>query len=542
MLASACLLQALLAASPAGDEILATYQGGRVTRAEYESWLLGQGFKDEEASRRSRLEAIALADSLEKAARAAGLDRMPRTAFRLAQVETGLLAAALRRSVDKAIVITEDEVEAELKAEDKERYRPRQFQLRNIFKRVPPGASDAVRAQIRERMEWVRQQLLAGADFDDLAWRESDSQTRFRGGAMGYVPAGALHPDVDRVVSALKKGEVSAVLASVDGFTILRCDDISEARVIPLDEARGMIRQGLWSRASIARQAELRADLLREAAPRYAEPGGGDDAAAASFQGGRVTEAELRWLSGKKDALAAESRRALLEEQVVSLTAAARARAKGLDRDEALQALARWRRASLLATDEIARRLNESLVPPSDAEMRAHFGQNRERYLSPLRVDVSLIRWAFDRPPARAEYAQAEAVLARLRAGELAFEQAAREASTHPSAANGGRIGLVAMTDFAHLGPTVFRTIQELSPGQTSGVVQQDNSLYVVRLWERQAPQPLPFEEAARLVEQELGDARVAALQKEREAEALRALGFAMATKDDAGPPPPPGR
>src|SRR6185503_19613766 len=121
-----------------------------------------------------------------------------------------------------------------------------------------------------------------------LAWRESDSQTRFAGGALGYVPPGALHPDVERVAFSLKKGEVSLVLESQDGFTLLRCDDIDPGRVIPLDEARDTIRQGLWRRASDARQAELRAELLREASARF-EDGTGDDSAVATFRGGRIT-------------------------------------------------------------------------------------------------------------------------------------------------------------------------------------------------------------------------------------------------------------
>ena len=334
-----------------------------------------------------------------------------------------------------------------------------------------------------------------------------------------------LHSDVERVAFGLKKGELSAVLSSAEGFTILRCDDIYEGRVIPLDEARATIRQGLWSRASLARQAGLRAELLQEAAPRYADAVAGDEASAADFQGGRITVAQLRWLAGASlDTLSLTSRRALLEEQIVRELAAARARARGLDRDAALQARRRWQRARLLATDEIARRINESLAPPTDAEMRAHYERHRERYVSPVQVDVGLIQWTLDPANPQLRFAEAEAVLARLRAGELEFDQAARQVSTHASAAQGGRLGLLAMPELAYAGPNVFRTAEGLSPGQTSGVVQQDQRLYLVKLWERRPSRPLRYEEAATQVEQELGNVRVAALQKERNAAALEAL------------------
>ena len=97
----------------------------------------------------------------------------------------------------------------------------------------------------------------------------------------------------------------------------------------------------------------------------------------------------------------------------------------------------------------------------------------------------------------------------------------------HPSAAAGGRLGLNDMSELAFLGPNVFRTVEELAPGQVSGIVQQDDALHVVKLWERQPSRPLAFEEAVTRVEKELGDARVASLQKEKEAEARQALGFA---------------
>ena len=519
------VLPILLASPPAGADVLATYRGGTVTRGEYESWLLANGQKDDEGQRRARLETIALAETLEAAALGARLDRDLHTAFRLAQIETGLLASALRRQADREIVIGDAEVEAELKAEDKERYKPRTVRLRNIFKRVPADAPEPVRAAARARMEALRAELVAGADFEELAWRESDSQTRFRGGAMGYVPPGVLDPDVERIAFALKEGELTPVLASADGFTLLRCEDVDEGRVIPLDEARTMIRRGLWTRASDARQAGLRAELLQEAAPRYIEPQGDDAPVAELRGGGRITRAELRWLAARPiDGMPAEARRAVLEEQVVRLAAAARARARGLHEDAALQAQVRWERARLLATAEIARRVNLSLVPPGEAEMRAHYEKNRDRYLSPKRVDVALIRWRLGEGPLRRQFEEADAVVARLRAGELPFDEAARRMSTDPSAARGGRLGLQPLTDLAYLGPNVYRTIEGLAPGQLSGVVQQDKQLFVVKLLERQASRPLTYEEAATLVEKELGDARVAALQQELAAESKRAL------------------
>ena len=417
-----------------------------------------------------------------------------------------------------------------LKEEEKERYRPQTTLLRNIFKRVPAGATPEARAAVRARMEEIRRALLAGGDFDALAWKESDSQTRFRGGAMGYVPPGVLSPAVDRVVAGLKKGELSAVLESADGFTLLRCDDIFASRVIPLDEARKIIRQGLWSRTTRTRQAELRADLLKEAAPRYAETLGPDDAAAVAFRGGRVTEAELGWLAGPSSG-SPEARRALLEEQVFQFAAAARARERGLDRDPLLRARVDVQRARLLATAEVARRIDQSKLRPTEAEKRARYERDRERYRSLPETDVSVLAWPVSEgTELRQRSLEAEALLGRVRRGEVTFEEAARQVSVLPSAAAGGRLGFLVPEQLASFGPNLFRTVEQMAPGETSGLVQQDQQLLAVKLWERKPSRPLAFEEVSTRIEQELGDARVAEVQKGVQEAASRDLGFALSS------------
>jgi peptidyl-prolyl cis-trans isomerase C len=351
---------------------------------------------------------------------------------------------------------------------------------------------------------------------------------------MGYVPPGVLSPAVDRVVAGLKKGELSAVLESAEGFTLLRCDDIFASRVIPLDEARTIIRQALWSRTTRTRQAELRAELLKEAAPRYAETPGADDAAAVAFRGGRLTEAELGWLAGPSVG-SPETRRALLEEQVYQFAAAARARERGLDRDPLLRARVEVQRARLLATAEVARRIDQSKLRPTEAEKRARYERDRERYRSLPEADVSVIAWPVsESTELRRRSLEAEALLGRVRTGEVSFEEAARQVSVLPSAAAGGRLGFLVPEQLASFGPNIFRTVEQMSPGETSGLVQQDQQLLAVKLWERKPSRPLAFEEVAARIEQELGDARVAEVQKGVQEAASRELGFALAAASGA--------
>lgn len=460
--------------------VLATYEGGTVTAGEYEGWLLANGRRDEEAAHAGQFEAVALAESLEAAAIAVGLDRGPEAVARLAEIERDQLVAALKRESDRGFTLDEAAVEAELRAEDANRYKPRTVRLRNVFKRVPPGASAAARAAVRAHMEDVRRRLLAGEDFDAIAYAESDSQTRFQGGVMGFVPPGVLHPDVDRVAFALKEGEISAVLASDAGFTILACDAIAPARVISLDEARGMIRQFRHTRGTQARWEALRLELMG--------PGPVDEAAFAE-------------------------------------RAAARARLSGLDREPVVRARVRWERARWLATQEMARRVNAALVPPAAAEVRAVYEREAARFTAPAEADVSVIQWRVDKgQPSAATFAAAESVRDGIISGTLSFEDAARTHSVHPSAPSGGRLGFRAPAGLASLGPNAFRVIGEMAAAAVSPVIQQDESLLLLKLWARRPERPLGFDEASTRIEKELGDQKVAALKAELEGQARRGL------------------
>ena len=516
------------AAQPSPAPPLATYRGGEVTADEYADWLKAQNSRDDPARRGVQLESIALAETLERAALAAGLGAEAEVRFRLEEAERGVLVQALQRRESLAAIPGDAEVEAELDSEKAELAKPRRVRLRNIFKKVPATASPAERDAARRGMEALRQRLQDGADFGELALRESDSQTRFQGGAMGAVPPGVLQPPVESVAFALKEGELSRIVETPDGFTLLRCDGIIEARVMPRDEARDRIRQGLFTRRSEARQRALREELLKEASVQdtlaAALAAGDDHAVAARFTGGTVTLLELRWLTGMRLAsVTADALRGSLEEHVVRVKLAERARQQGLDADPEVRARVRWARAKVLATFEITRRVGQFPVAPTEAEVRSHFAANRKRYQHPRELDFSVIEVPGS-AASRQSQDEAAALATELRAGGRDFAEAARSLSRHPSAQAGGRMGWRTARQAAVFGPNVFRALELIQPGQVVGPVQQEDTLWILKLWDTRPARPLTFAEARDQVENELGNARVAELQQQLEAEARKAL------------------
>jgi parvulin-like peptidyl-prolyl isomerase len=94
----------------------------------------------------------------------------------------------------------------------------------------------------------LRAKLAAGADFAELATRESDdSGTRGQGGDMGTFHRGQVMPQLEGEAFTLKIGELSEPIKTPLGYHILRVDERSEPN---FEKAKGEIEQRLQPKKS----------------------------------------------------------------------------------------------------------------------------------------------------------------------------------------------------------------------------------------------------------------------------------------------------
>lgn len=531
-----CLLSGICGAcgTSAPADVAATYRGGRITEDEYRSWLESSNLEDDPAQRRARLGQIALARVLSADLVARGGDRDPAAAGQLADLEDRVLSQALQRRVQRQVTVSEAEVEEALRQNDADRHQARGLQLANLFKRVPPGATPAERDAVRRRTEDLRRQILAGADFAELARRESDSQTRFRGGRMGVARPGQLPPHLEKVAFQLGEGEISEVLEQPEGFTLLKCLHVFPERTMPVEEARQKLRRHLESKAGDRRLQEvLEAALARWPLVveltveeiRSAEP----SRVIARLGERAVTTGDLgRWL-GRPGRLAEgewsdEGLRAVLQERARQHAGARRAAELGLQASPRIAAQLAWGRLRILATEEMGRRVRDAFQKPTDEELRARFESSRQRRVRPAHFRVSVLRFGWQDQPLPKRFQRAEAVLARVRAGRLGFERAARELSTHGSSSRGGDLGWLTSRGLAGLGPSVLATIKQLEVGAVGPLVQQDDALWAVMLTGREEERPQTFEEARLDLQRELGNERAQSIQKRIEDQLLTQL------------------
>ncbi len=526
ILGSVLLWQTACAPNSAEEEtVVATYRDGEITAREYASWRSHQRRRGDSGPERELDDFATLAMTKVLAARAAERADEPPLVWELAAGERKQLVAALRRELSRTIEVPAAQIDAMLAERDAAREKPPKVRLRNLFKQVPVGASAEERRRIRERVEELRSQLVDGADFATLAAEESDSQTRYRGGRMGMVEPGNLLPEIERAAFALRPGELSEVLETERGFTVLLCEGVKEAWTMPVEEARQRIEQHLSRELGEERWRERRQQLLAAANPVY-EPAvvrdseSPPEAVVARWGDHQMTLAELRWAAGRLrlgplDGLDDHRAAALLEQQVFQAVAAEDARSRDLDAGADFANRLHWKRLEALAGDEVRRWVAAELQHPTDEEVRAFYDENRERFFAVDRFLLSVIRWDPEPSALPEKVLVAEKLVAELRAGTEDFARTAQKTSEHPSAGDGGALAWRARSELAAFGPSVFQAISSLEVGEITGPIRQDGQIWIVWLRDYEPRRAMSFEQAREQARKGLTRERMEALRNQ---------------------------
>jgi parvulin-like peptidyl-prolyl isomerase len=149
-----------------------------------------------------------------------------------------------------------------------ERWRaPELIRARHIVKNAADGLDDDA---MREPLERAKAELDGGADFADVADRYSDCAGN--GGDLGTFARGQMVESFERVVCAMRPGEVSDLFPTEFGWHIAQLIDRTPARTLPLEEVREALAEMLMEekrRAAVERfidDLKARATIVRAGA------------------------------------------------------------------------------------------------------------------------------------------------------------------------------------------------------------------------------------------------------------------------------------
>ena len=153
-----------------------------------------------------------------------------------------ILADAARKGIEQKVPVSDQEVqdlyEKQKSAYDEVRIRHILLRTANSSIAYPAAPSRAAlpEAEARKKLEDLRKQIQAGADFAQLAQQYSeDLNTAGAGGDLGYINRQKVVPPIANAAYALAPGEVSDIIQSPYGLELIKVED---HRVKPLAEVR----------------------------------------------------------------------------------------------------------------------------------------------------------------------------------------------------------------------------------------------------------------------------------------------------------------
>lgn len=217
---------------------------------------------------------LASLDELEKAVEGEGLSWEDyKTQFRNAL----LTQEVIHREMGSRIVIGHDEVKQYYDAHQNDFVRPEQVELAEIFLDTQ-GKSPQEIETIEQKANELRNRVMKGDQFSEIAQRYSEGSTKDKGGALGTFEPGQLSKQLEEIVFKMDKGQITEVIQTKTGFEILKILDHYKAGQQPVEKVENEIMNRIYMQKMQPQMREYLAQL-REESYVTVKPGFVDSAA-----------------------------------------------------------------------------------------------------------------------------------------------------------------------------------------------------------------------------------------------------------------------
>ncbi len=141
-----------------------------------------------------------------------------------------------------------------------------QVKTRHILIQVPAGADAKTDAAAKAKAADLLKQIKAGANFADLASKNSDDPgSKTQGGELPMIPTAGLDPAYAKAAMALNPGQTSDLVKSQFGYHIIQTEQKDAAHAKPLAEVKDSILPVLEQQKSGAAEQTFATQLAAEA-------------------------------------------------------------------------------------------------------------------------------------------------------------------------------------------------------------------------------------------------------------------------------------
>ena len=162
-------------------------------------------------------------------------------------------------AVAKGVVLSDADLRSHYTRTRAKYERKESVSVNQILLKLPPDAQEEQIEASRKRLEGLRERVMKGEKFTELAKAHSEGPGAKRGGELGVFGRGQMLPELEKVAYALKKGEVSKPVKTSFGMHLLWVRDRVLPGEKPFEEVRKQVEKDLRAQRSRERaKNELR--------------------------------------------------------------------------------------------------------------------------------------------------------------------------------------------------------------------------------------------------------------------------------------------
>jgi peptidyl-prolyl cis-trans isomerase C len=176
----------------------------------------------------------------------AGLQNDPDVVNQLSLMRENLLATAQLKKIESGIAVSDAEVQKAYAdgAKDYEQVKARHILIApKGSAAAQPGKKELTDDEAKAKAEDLRKQIAGGANFEELAKKESDDVgSGARGGDLGSFGHGQMVPEFEQAAFSTKVGDVTPVVKTQFGYHIIKVEAHDST---PLDQVRPTIEKNL---------------------------------------------------------------------------------------------------------------------------------------------------------------------------------------------------------------------------------------------------------------------------------------------------------
>jgi peptidyl-prolyl cis-trans isomerase C len=143
--------------------------------------------------------------------------------------------------------------------------KPESVHASHILIGVDPKATAEEKLKAKQKADDLLKQVKGGADFAELAKKDSTCPSGKNGGDLGEFGRGQMVKPFEDAAFGLKPGEVSGVVETQFGYHIIKSTGKTEGGAVPFDQVKGKIEEYLKG-TEVQKQVMARIEELKKSA------------------------------------------------------------------------------------------------------------------------------------------------------------------------------------------------------------------------------------------------------------------------------------